>query len=163
MDRPGKFGRGLAVLIKTLEIKFKEIAYNQSKPREGTTEAQAKEIFLTDKTIPIINVYHHDNTSINTGLIETLSEASSDIAIILGDLTPKDQLGDHLSRITKGTMMRDRFVAGIKSEILQKKLLQEDDDVTLDKIFAVAISFELAEINTRELQDKLVAKISPVN
>ncbi|UYV61088.1 hypothetical protein LAZ67_1003339 [Cordylochernes scorpioides] len=48
MDRPGKFGGGLAVLIKTLEIKFKEIAYNQS-------------------------------------LIETLSEASSDIAIILGD------------------------------------------------------------------------------
>ncbi|UYV71205.1 hypothetical protein LAZ67_8002159 [Cordylochernes scorpioides] len=33
-----------------------------------------------------------------------------------------------------GTMMRDRFVAGIKSEILQKKLLQEDDDVTLDKV-----------------------------
>ncbi|UYV70371.1 hypothetical protein LAZ67_7002744 [Cordylochernes scorpioides] len=61
-----------------------------------------------------------------------------------------------------GTMMRDRFVAGIKSEILQKKLLQEDDDVTLDKVFAVAISFELAEINTRELQDKLVAKISPM-
>ncbi|UYV66766.1 hypothetical protein LAZ67_4002797 [Cordylochernes scorpioides] len=62
-----------------------------------------------------------------------------------------------------GTMMRDRFVAGIKSEILQKKLLQEDEDVTLDKVFAVAISFELAEINTRELQDKLVAKIFPVN
>ncbi|UYV66204.1 hypothetical protein LAZ67_4000722 [Cordylochernes scorpioides] len=62
-----------------------------------------------------------------------------------------------------GTMMRDRFVAGIKSEILQKKLLQEEDDVTLDKVFAVAVSFELAEINTRELQDKLVAKISSVN
>ncbi|UYV73820.1 hypothetical protein LAZ67_11001021 [Cordylochernes scorpioides] len=85
-DRPGKFGGGLAVLIKTLEIKFKGIAYNQSKPRESTTEAQAIEIYLTDKTIPIINVYDHDNTSINTGLIETLSEASSDIAIILGDL-----------------------------------------------------------------------------
>ncbi|UYV84797.1 K02A2.6-like [Cordylochernes scorpioides] len=85
MDRPGKFGGGLAVLIKTLEIKCKEIAYNQSKPREGTTEAQAIEIYLTGKTIPIINVYHHDNISINIGLIETLSEASSDIAILLGD------------------------------------------------------------------------------
>ncbi|UYV71026.1 K02A2.6-like [Cordylochernes scorpioides] len=84
-DRPGKFGGGLAVLIKTLEIKFKEIAYNQSKPRESTTEAQAIEIYLTDETISIINVYHHDNTSINTCLLETLSEASSDIAIILGD------------------------------------------------------------------------------
>ncbi|UYV79233.1 hypothetical protein LAZ67_17001679 [Cordylochernes scorpioides] len=29
-ERPGKFGGGLAVLNKTLEIKFKEIAYNQS-------------------------------------------------------------------------------------------------------------------------------------
>ncbi|UYV70278.1 hypothetical protein LAZ67_7002357 [Cordylochernes scorpioides] len=84
-DRPGTFGGGLAVLIKTLEIKFKEISYNQNKPTESTTEAQAIKIYLTDKAIPIINVYHHDNTSINTGLIETLSEASSDIAIILGD------------------------------------------------------------------------------
>ncbi|UYV68766.1 hypothetical protein LAZ67_6000748 [Cordylochernes scorpioides] len=92
-DRPGKFGGGLAVLIKTLEIKFKEIAYNQSKPREITTETQSIEIYLTDKTIPIINVYHHDNTSITTGLIETLSEASSDIAIILGQQV-EDMLTD---------------------------------------------------------------------
>ncbi|UYV73060.1 hypothetical protein LAZ67_10001713 [Cordylochernes scorpioides] len=84
-DRPGKFGGGLAVLIKTLEIKYKEIAYNQSKPRESTTEAQAIDIYLPEKTINIINVYHHDNTSINTGLIETLIEASLDIAIKLGD------------------------------------------------------------------------------
>ncbi|UYV71545.1 K02A2.6-like [Cordylochernes scorpioides] len=34
MDRPGKFGGGLAVLIKTLEIKFKEIAYNQNNGRQ---------------------------------------------------------------------------------------------------------------------------------
>ncbi|UYV84473.1 hypothetical protein LAZ67_X002314 [Cordylochernes scorpioides] len=31
------------------------------------------------------------------------------------------------------TMLRDRFMAGIKLESLQKKLLQETDDVTLDK------------------------------
>ncbi|UYV84410.1 K02A2.6-like [Cordylochernes scorpioides] len=34
MNRPGKFGGGLAVLIKTLEIKFKEIAYNQNNGRQ---------------------------------------------------------------------------------------------------------------------------------
>ncbi|UYV71248.1 hypothetical protein LAZ67_8002382, partial [Cordylochernes scorpioides] len=44
-------------------------------------------------------------------------------------------------------MLRDRFVAGIKSESLQKKLLQEDDDVTLDRVFSIAVSFELAEQN----------------
>ncbi|UYV68828.1 hypothetical protein LAZ67_6001129 [Cordylochernes scorpioides] len=102
-DRPGKFGGGLAVLIKTLEIKFKEIAYNQSKPRKITTEAQA----LTDKTIPIINVYHHDNTSINTGLIETLSEASSDIAIILGDVNAERPTWGSPVQDNKGQQVED--------------------------------------------------------
>ncbi|UYV82251.1 K02A2.6-like [Cordylochernes scorpioides] len=59
-------------------------------------------------------------------------------------------------------MLRDRFVAGIKSESLQKKLLQEDDDVTLDRVFSIAISFELAEQNAKELQDGLVAKMDIV-
>ncbi|UYV76711.1 K02A2.6-like [Cordylochernes scorpioides] len=59
-------------------------------------------------------------------------------------------------------MLRDRFVAGIKSGSLQKKLLQEDDDVTLDRVFSMAVSFELAEQNAKELQDGLVAKMDIV-
>ncbi|UYV63661.1 hypothetical protein LAZ67_2005217, partial [Cordylochernes scorpioides] len=59
-------------------------------------------------------------------------------------------------------MLRDRFVAGIKSESLQKKLLQEDDDVTLDRVFSIAVSFVLAEQNAKELQDGLVAKLDIV-
>ncbi|UYV84631.1 Transposase [Cordylochernes scorpioides] len=59
-------------------------------------------------------------------------------------------------------MLRDRFVAGIKSESLQKKLLQEDDDVTLDRVFSIAVSFELVEQNAKELQDGLVAKMDIV-
>ncbi|UYV61130.1 hypothetical protein LAZ67_1003529 [Cordylochernes scorpioides] len=114
-DRPGKFG-GLAVLIKTLEIKFKEIAYNQSKPRESTTDAQAIEIYLTDKTISIINVYHHDNTSINTGLIETLSEASSDIAIILGDFNAE--------RPTWGSPVQDNNVSSCEGVVYKRHINQ---------------------------------------
>ncbi|UYV74050.1 POLD1 [Cordylochernes scorpioides] len=59
-------------------------------------------------------------------------------------------------------MLRDRFVAGIKSESLQKKLLQEDHDVTLNRVFSIAVSFELAEQNAKELQDGLVAKMDIV-
>ncbi|UYV63053.1 hypothetical protein LAZ67_2002987 [Cordylochernes scorpioides] len=59
-------------------------------------------------------------------------------------------------------MLRDRFVAGIKSESLQKKLLQEDDDVTLDRVFSIAVSFELAEQKAKELQNGLVAKMDIV-
>ncbi|UYV84636.1 hypothetical protein LAZ67_X002928 [Cordylochernes scorpioides] len=93
--------------------------------------------------------------------LKRIQQAGESISEYLGELKHlaiNYNFGDML-----GTMLRDRFVAGIKLETLQKKLLQEDDDVTLDKVFTVAISFELAEINTRELQDKLVAKISPVN
>ncbi|UYV79029.1 K02A2.6-like [Cordylochernes scorpioides] len=118
-DRPGKFGGGLAVLIKTLEIKFKEIAYNQRKPRESTTEAQAIDIYLSDKTIPILNVYNHDNTSINTGLIETLSEASSDIAIILSDFNAK--------RPTWGSPVQDN------KEKLEELCNEELNHSTIDK------------------------------
>ncbi|UYV69883.1 K02A2.6-like [Cordylochernes scorpioides] len=39
-------------------------------------------------------------------------------------------------------MLRDRFVAGIKSENLQKKLLQEDDDVTLDRARSLPFSLK---------------------
>ncbi|UYV60401.1 hypothetical protein LAZ67_1001041 [Cordylochernes scorpioides] len=59
-------------------------------------------------------------------------------------------------------MLRDRFVAGIKLESLQNKMLQEDDDVTLDKMFSVSVSFELAEQNTRAMQDKLEAKVATI-
>ncbi|UYV63976.1 hypothetical protein LAZ67_2006231, partial [Cordylochernes scorpioides] len=54
-------------------------------------------------------------------------------------------------------MLRDRFVAGMKSESFQKKFLQEDDGV-----FSIAVSFELAEQNAKELQDGLVAKMDIV-
>ncbi|UYV68293.1 K02A2.6-like, partial [Cordylochernes scorpioides] len=38
----------------------------------------------------------------------------------------------------------------------------EDDDVTLDRVFSMAVSFELAEQNAKELQDGLVAKMDIV-
>ncbi|UYV72834.1 K02A2.6-like [Cordylochernes scorpioides] len=42
-------------------------------------------------------------------------------------------------------MLRDKLVVGVRSENLQKRLLQEGDDATLDKIYQIALSYEAAE------------------
>ncbi|UYV85054.1 hypothetical protein LAZ67_X004411 [Cordylochernes scorpioides] len=42
-------------------------------------------------------------------------------------------------------MLRDKLVVGVGSEDLQKRLLQEGDDATLDKIYEIALSYEAAE------------------
>ncbi|UYV73598.1 K02A2.6-like [Cordylochernes scorpioides] len=42
-------------------------------------------------------------------------------------------------------MPRDKSVVGVRSENLQKRLLQEGDDATLDKIYEIALSYEAAE------------------
>ncbi|UYV70438.1 K02A2.6-like [Cordylochernes scorpioides] len=55
-------------------------------------------------------------------------------------------------------MLRDRFVAGLTSESLQKRLLQEDDDVKLERVFALAVSYELAEKDAKELHEREVAR-----
>ncbi|UYV76234.1 K02A2.6-like [Cordylochernes scorpioides] len=57
-------------------------------------------------------------------------------------------------------MLRDRFVAGLTSESLQKRLLQEDDEVKLERVFALAVSYELAEKDAKELHEKEVARVT---
>ncbi|UYV79065.1 hypothetical protein LAZ67_17000981, partial [Cordylochernes scorpioides] len=42
-------------------------------------------------------------------------------------------------------MLRDKLVVGVRSENLQKRLLQEGNDATLDKIYEIALSYEAAE------------------
>ncbi|UYV66649.1 K02A2.6-like, partial [Cordylochernes scorpioides] len=57
-------------------------------------------------------------------------------------------------------MLRDRFVAGLTSESLQKRLLQKDDEVKLERVFALAVSYELAEKDAKELHEREVARVT---
>lgn len=41
-------------------------------------------------------------------------------------------------------MLRDRFVCGLRNESIQKKLLTEED-LSYEKVFKVAVSYERAE------------------
>jgi hypothetical protein len=62
----------------------------------------------------------------------------------LRGLADNCKFGDNLN-----TMLRDKIVSGVKSENLQRRLLQESDDVTLDRIYDIATAFELAESDMR--------------
>ncbi|UYV60521.1 hypothetical protein LAZ67_1001407, partial [Cordylochernes scorpioides] len=53
-------------------------------------------------------------------------------------------------------MLRDRFIAGLSSEAL----LQEDDDVKLDRVLAIAVSYELAEKDASELHGNCIGKVT---
>ncbi|UYV84543.1 hypothetical protein LAZ67_X002574, partial [Cordylochernes scorpioides] len=48
------------------------------------------------------------------------------------------------------------------SQVEEDEKPTEDDDVTLDRVFSIAVSFELAEQNAKELQDGLVDKMDIV-
>ncbi|UYV84458.1 K02A2.6-like [Cordylochernes scorpioides] len=72
--------------------------------------------------------------------IQQEGESISEYLRELKHLSINCNLGD-----MQGTMLRDRFVAGINSESLQKKLLQEYDVVTLDKAYLQVILAEEAK------------------
>ena len=53
---------------------------------------------------------------------------------------------------TQKEMLRDRLVCGVANTNIQRKLLAEPDDLTLDKALSTARAMEMAEQNTKALQ-----------
>ncbi|UYV81677.1 hypothetical protein LAZ67_20001950 [Cordylochernes scorpioides] len=77
--------------------------------------------------------------------IQQEGESISEYLRELKHLSINCNFGDML-----GTMMRDRFMARIKLESLQKKLLQENNDVTLDKKGRMPYSFSSRTLTEAE-------------
>ncbi|GIX93464.1 hypothetical protein CDAR_408931 [Caerostris darwini] len=82
-DREDGVSGGLSMLIKTPEIKLREIVLDEGGQLESSTEVQAAEIYLPDHSVSITNGYHPDNTSINIETIEKLIFTSSDTTTVL--------------------------------------------------------------------------------
>ncbi|UYV83991.1 hypothetical protein LAZ67_X000821 [Cordylochernes scorpioides] len=126
MDRPGKFGGGLAVLIKTLEIKFKEIAYNQS-------------------------------------LIETLSEASSNIAITLGDFNAERPTWGSPVQDNKGQqvedMLTDLDLTPLNNE---KNTYLSKSTGTESAIEITAINYNIAPITQWKILKSAISDYRPI-
>jgi len=88
-DRLTGSGGGIAFLVKTPEVKFTEIIQTTSSFVNSRTEAQAINILLPEHTITLVNVYHPDNSPIDTNLLKNLANTTAEAKIILGDLNAK--------------------------------------------------------------------------
>ena len=74
-------------------------------------------------------------------------ESVMDFAAQLKKLTIHCEFGDFLNEA-----LRDRFVAGLRKEAIQRKLLSERD-LTFNKALQIAQSMEMAELQSAELKD----------
>ena len=106
-DRETRSGGWLAILFKSPEIKFSEIALDRNVPPKSFTEEQAAEIFLSDQSLSITNVYHPDNTCIDTAFIERLTSMSTDTTIVLGDFNAKSCTRSSEQPDRKGSQVED--------------------------------------------------------
>ncbi|GFV73581.1 RNA-directed DNA polymerase from mobile element jockey [Trichonephila clavipes] len=107
-DRKDRAGGGLAFLVKSADIKFREIILPPTTDYdENSTEVQAITVLLPQQEVTIINAYHPDNSDINLDLLNTLLDTKSDTKILLGDLNAKSPSWGSRTLDLKGSQIED--------------------------------------------------------
>ncbi|GFS79785.1 reverse transcriptase domain-containing protein [Trichonephila clavipes] len=108
MSQPDSSYRNIKRLIcSKLHAKFTELSPIESPTTNSNTEAQVINLSLPNCTIIIVNVYHPDNSNINTDLFKKLSSSSSAIKIILGNLNAKNLTWGCSQLHSKGEQFED--------------------------------------------------------
>ncbi|GFT01521.1 hypothetical protein TNCV_270241 [Trichonephila clavipes] len=103
-DRKDRPGGGLAFLVKSADIKFREIILPPTADYdENSTEVQAITVLLPQQEVTLINAYQPDNSDINLDLLNTLL----DTKIILGDLNAKSPSWGSRTLHLKGSQIED--------------------------------------------------------
>ena len=82
------------------------------------------------------------------------NETAAQYMAELRKLADKCQFKDYLEEA-----LRDRFVCGLREELVQRKLLTLEDPVTLQKVYETAQSMEAAQARACELQAS--SRVSP--
>ncbi|GFV92990.1 RNA-directed DNA polymerase from mobile element jockey [Trichonephila clavipes] len=107
-DRKDRAGGGLAFLVKSADIKFREIILPPTTDYdENSTEVQAITVLLPQQEVTIINAYHPDNSDINLDLLNTLLDTKSGTKILLGDLNAKSPSWGSRTLDLKGSQIED--------------------------------------------------------
>ncbi|GFS88498.1 RNA-directed DNA polymerase from mobile element jockey [Trichonephila clavipes] len=107
-DRKYRAGGGLAFLVKSADIKFREIILPPTTDYdENSTEVQAITVLLPQQEVTIINAYHPDNSDINLDLLNTLLDTKSDTKILSGDLNAKSPSWGSRTLDLKGSQIED--------------------------------------------------------
>ncbi|GFV17623.1 reverse transcriptase domain-containing protein [Trichonephila clavipes] len=99
-DRKDRPGGGLAFLVKSADIKFREITLPPTTDYdENSTEVQAITVLLPQQEVTIINAYHPDNSDLLNMLLDT--------KILLGDLNAKSPSWGSRTLDLKGSQIED--------------------------------------------------------
>ncbi|GFS88694.1 hypothetical protein NPIL_164161 [Nephila pilipes] len=142
-DRKNRSGDGLAFLIKSTVIKFREVLLppNFQANSECSTEAHVISITLPPQKVTIVNTYHPDNTNIDVDLLNSLVDTNSGTRIILGDFNVPSPSWGSLTLDSKGSQIED-LLCDIDFSILNNK-----KNIYLSKINGTATTLEVTAIN----------------
>ncbi|GFV43949.1 RNA-directed DNA polymerase from mobile element jockey [Trichonephila clavipes] len=134
-DRPGG---GLTFLVKSADIKFREITLPPTTDYDkNSTEVQAIIVLLPQQEVTIINAYHPDNSDINLDLFNTLL----DTKILLGDLNAKSPSWESRTLDLKGSQIEDLLCDNDLS------ILNDKRSTYLSKINGTTSALDITAIN----------------
>ncbi|GFW14717.1 uncharacterized protein TNCV_1561801 [Trichonephila clavipes] len=163
-DRKYGPGGGLAFLVKSADIKFREIALPPTKDYdENSTEVQSITVVLPQQEVTIINAYHPDNFDINLDLLNTLLDTKSDTKILLGDLNAKNTSWGSMTLDLEASQIEDllcdndlSILNDMRSTYLSKT------NVTTSALHITAINHQTASQATWKILKSAISDHSPI-
>ncbi|GFT30229.1 reverse transcriptase domain-containing protein [Trichonephila clavipes] len=138
-DRVSGAGGGIAFLVKTPEIKCIEILPTSN--TSSSTEAQAINILLPNHTITLVNVYHPDNSPIDTNILQDLASTSADTKMILEDFNARSPSWGCKILDSKGDQLEDL------ADDLNLTILNTGENTYVSKTNGTASALDISTIN----------------
>ncbi|GFX31418.1 hypothetical protein TNCV_432601 [Trichonephila clavipes] len=138
-DRVSGAGGGIAFLVKTHEIKYIEILPTSN--TSSSTEAQAINILLSNHTITLVNVYHPDNSLIDTNILQDLTSTSAYTKRILGDFNAMSPSWGCKILDSKGDQLKDL------ADYLNLTILNTGENTYVSKTNGTALALHISAIS----------------
>ncbi|GFX78670.1 hypothetical protein TNCV_31101 [Trichonephila clavipes] len=138
-DRVSGAGGGIAFLVKTPEIKYIEILPTSN--TSSSTEAQAINILLSNDTITLVNVYHPDNSPIDTNILQDLASTSADTKMIWGDFNARSPSWGCKILDSKGDQLEDL------ADDLNLTILNTGENTYVSKTNGTALALDIFAIS----------------
>ncbi|GFW17136.1 transposable element Tc3 transposase [Trichonephila clavipes] len=107
----------------------------------SSTEAQAINILLPNHTITLVNVYHLDNSPIDTNILQDLASTSADTKTILGDFNARSPSWGCKILDSKGDQLEDLAVD------LNLSILNTGENTYVSKTNGTASALDISAIS----------------
>ncbi|GFX23769.1 reverse transcriptase domain-containing protein [Trichonephila clavipes] len=107
----------------------------------SSTEAQAINILLPNHTITLVNVYHPDNSPIDTNILQDLASTSADTKMILGDFNARSPSWGCEILDSKGDQLEDL------ADDLNLTILNTGENTYVSKTNGTASALDISAIS----------------